>query len=318
MSMIEPELFFEDFPVGRTFDCGHHLLHRDDIIAFAQAFDPQPLSRSGMVASGWHLCAVMMRRNYEGYLRKADGRGAPGIDEVSWLKPVGPDILLRVRGEVLGARESRSRPSIGLVQIRSVMSADGGDPVMTQSNFIMLGRRGANHPMSFVTPASADAGADQNHAQADLLPAYADLEVGRPILLGTRYFPAEEIISFARLYDPQTFHVDADAAKAGPFGALAASGWHTAASWMRCLADAEARSVSGGEVAEPKPEAALGVTDLRWIKPVYAGDSISFFTTPLEKRASSHPGWGLVARKNGGVNQRGEAVFEFKDRALWR
>lgn len=316
--MIEPELFFEDFPVGRTFDCGHHHLHRDEIIAFAQAFDPQPLSLSGTVASGWHLCAVMMRRNYEGYLRKADGRGAPGIDEVSWLKAVQSGTQLHVRGEVLAARESRSKPSIGLVQIRSVMSADAGETVMTQSNFIMLGRRGADHPTSFVTATSSDAGAGQNDASPCLLPTYANLEVGRPILLGTRFFPAEDIISFARRYDPQTFHVDADAAKAGPFGELAASGWHTAASWKRCMADAETRSVSGGEMAEPKPETARGFDDLRWIRPVYAGDSISFFTTPLEKRASSHPGWGLVMRNNSGVNQRGEAVFEFKDRALWR
>lgn len=328
--MTAPELYFEDFPAGAKLEFGAYKLSREEIVAFARAFDPQPFhldedagKRSmlgGLAASGWHACALLMRLNYEGYLRVADGRGAPGVDEVKWLKPIRPGATLSVRAEVLSARVSKSKPSIGLLQIRSDLHDDSGDRVTTQTNFVMMGRRGAEHPtIQIIRPAQAPASPPAE--DPDLVPAFSELQIGQRIVLGACDFPEKDVIAFARAYDPQPFHVDPVASQNGPFGALAASGWHTAAAWMRALVDAkqrsnEARVAAGGVALEAGPSP--GFVNLRWIKPVYAGDRITFDTVTLEKRLTSRPGWGLVRSRNGGVNQHGERVYEFESSSFWK
>jgi acyl dehydratase len=94
------QLFFEDFPQGARLEFGHYPVTKEEVISFARAYDPQPFhldedaaARSmlgGLAASGWHTCAIAMRLVCDGFLNITDGRGAPGIDEVKWLKPVRP------------------------------------------------------------------------------------------------------------------------------------------------------------------------------------------------------------------------------------
>ena len=144
---------------------------------------------------------------------------------------------------------------------------------------------------------------------------FEDLRVGERHALGSHTFTAEQIKTFARAYDPQPFHLDEQAAAQSHFGALCASGWHTVAMFMRHLVDhwirleAERRA-RGEDVAESGPSP--GIRDLRWPKPVYAGDTVSFAHEIIELRnATKQPGWGMLVARNTGTNQHGQLVLSF-------
>lgn len=144
---------------------------------------------------------------------------------------------------------------------------------------------------------------------------FEDIATGERAELGSRTFTAPDIKAFAARFDPQAFHLDEEAARRSHFGGLCASGWHTASVWMRLMVDHvrredEARAARGERVAALGPSP--GFRDLKWLKPVYAGDTISYATEVAEKRVSaSRPGWGLVTFRNSGVNQNGETVISF-------
>ena len=144
---------------------------------------------------------------------------------------------------------------------------------------------------------------------------FDDIMVGDRMELGSVTFTADDIKSFAARYDPQTFHMDEAAAAKSHFGALCASGWHTVAAWMRLRVlygqreDAE-RAARGEIIAKLGPSP--GFRELTWLKPVYAGDTITYASEIAEKRASkSRPGWGLIFAHNTGTNQKGELVMSF-------
>ena len=142
-----------------------------------------------------------------------------------------------------------------------------------------------------------------------------DIAVGDRIELGSHTFTAEGIKAFARRFDPQPFHIDEAAAARSHFGALCASGWHTASLWMRLMVDHERRE-DGAQRARGEAVAKLGPSpgfrELKWLKPVYVGDTIAYATEVVEKRASnSRPDWGLMSIRNTGINQKGEPVISF-------
>jgi acyl dehydratase len=142
---------------------------------------------------------------------------------------------------------------------------------------------------------------------------FEDIRIGERREIGRHTFMADEIKTFAAAYDPQPFHVDEEAAAKSHFGALCASGWHTAAVCMRLLIDERKRRVAEmqarGEAVGiwgPSP----GFRDLKWLKPVYVGDTITYASEPVEARVSqSRPGWGVVAMRHTGANQHGETVY---------
>ena len=142
-----------------------------------------------------------------------------------------------------------------------------------------------------------------------------DLRVGDVLMTGRHTFNADEIKAFARRFDPQPFHLDEEAAARSHFGALCASGWQTAAVWMRLLidyrrAEADAMIARGEPVAVNGP--ALGFRDLKWQKPVYVGDVVDYKTVLTEVRFSnSRPGYGLMTTLTTGVNQSGVTVISF-------
>ncbi len=142
-----------------------------------------------------------------------------------------------------------------------------------------------------------------------------DIVVGESVLVGRHTFTAEEIKAFARRFDPQLFHLDETAAAASHFGALCASGWHTAVTWMRLMVDYQRRSneaalARGERVGHVGPS--TGFRDLKWLKPVYVGDTIDYRTEVTETRASnSRPGYGLMTLLATGTNQKGELVISF-------
>lgn len=145
---------------------------------------------------------------------------------------------------------------------------------------------------------------------------FEDIQVGDTTELGRHTFNAEEIKAFAKRFDPQLFHLDEAAAEHSHFGALCASGWHTAVAWMRLMVDhrratAEAARGRGEPVAALGP--ALGFRDLTWLKPVYVGDTIAYKTEVIETRVSnSRPGSGLMTIRSTGTNQKGEPVITFE------
>lgn len=142
-----------------------------------------------------------------------------------------------------------------------------------------------------------------------------DIVTGEKTELGRFTFTTDNIKAFARRFDPQAFHLDAAAAARSHFGALCASGWHTASIWMRLMvehqtSDDAARRARGEAVAALGPSP--GFRELKWLKPVYVGDTITYATEVVEKRPSgSRPEWGLITIHNTGVNQKGEAVISF-------
>ena len=141
---------------------------------------------------------------------------------------------------------------------------------------------------------------------------YEDLVLDEPIEFGSHTFTAEEIKRFARKFDPQPFHLDEEAAKASIFGGLCASGWHTMAVWMRMMVD-KRKQIAAEMTARGEPIPTLGPSpgfrDLRWLKPVYVGDTISYSSTVTDKRpSSSRPEWGVISVQTTGVNQNGEPV----------
>src|SRR4029079_17130575 len=125
----------------------------------------------------------------------------------------------------------------------------------------------------------------------------------------------ERIKAFAAKYDPQRFHLDEEAGRSSLFGGLAASGWHTAAAWMKTAIEFSQREMA--EAALERTNAAIGgaspgFKNMKWLEPVLSGDTVTYFTEVKSKRLSaSRPEWGLVFVLNTGVNQRGELVFSF-------
>lgn len=131
---------------------------------------------------------------------------------------------------------------------------------------------------------------------------FEDFTVGETIELGSFSLTAEDIVDFARRYDPQPMHVDPEAAGKSMYGGLIASGWHTASSFMRLVVE----NVLQGTESLGSP----GIDNLRWLKPVRPGDTIRGSFVILEARTSnSRPDWGIVRSRGELVNQDGELVM---------
>jgi acyl dehydratase len=146
------------------------------------------------------------------------------------------------------------------------------------------------------------------------------LALGTTITLGSHTFEPDEIKDFARKYDPQAFHVDEAAAERSVFGRLCASGWHTASMWMRYnLKKREDMGARPWDGPGPRPEfgPSPGFTDLKWLRPVYAGDTITFTRTALSHRAmNTRPGWRVLTIRCGAHNQDGAPVLTFDSAVL--
>jgi acyl dehydratase len=141
-------------------------------------------------------------------------------------------------------------------------------------------------------------------------------EIGVTVPLGSHVFDAESIKAFARKYDPQPFHIDEEAGRGSVFGALCASGWHTAAVWMRQNLATPGPEWSGqgpAPVYGPSP----GISNLKWLKPVYAGETVSYSRTALSHRAmASRPGWRILNLRAEGIDSTGARVIEFESAVL--
>lgn len=144
---------FEDFVEGEVIPFAPRLVTREEILAFAGEFDPQPMHLDdeaaketllgGLAASGWHTCAVFMRMMCESFLLQSSSWGSPGIEKLEWRRPVRPGDTLAGRAIVIATRASKSRTDMGFVTFRFEIENGAGETVMTIVNPIMFGRRGA-------------------------------------------------------------------------------------------------------------------------------------------------------------------------------
>jgi acyl dehydratase len=140
---------------------------------------------------------------------------------------------------------------------------------------------------------------------------FQDYQAGERFEFGDHLVTAEEIVDFARRYDPQPFHVDAQAAAASHFGGLVASGWMSASLLMRMLCE--------HFIPPSSAMGSAGVDDLRWLRPVRPGDRLHARVTVVDmRRSASKPDRGTVTFLQELVNQRGEVVMAMKGIALQR
>jgi acyl dehydratase len=135
------ERYFEDYAPGAVYSAGPIAVSEAEIIDFARRYDPQPMHTDpeaaargrfgGLIASGWHTAALMMRLFATHFLSPASSVASPGIDELRWLQPVRPGDLLSLRVTIIDARRSRSRSEEGIVRSLVEVLNQDGDVVMS-------------------------------------------------------------------------------------------------------------------------------------------------------------------------------------------
>ncbi len=145
------DFYFEDFVAGDVQTFGSHEMTREEIVTFAQEFDPQPMHLTeeggkasilgGLAASGWQSCAVMMRLICDGFLLRTASMGSPGVTSNTWKAPVFPGDVLTLKRTVLESRTSKSKPEMGLVTFRFELLKADKSVAMEQVCVIMIGRR---------------------------------------------------------------------------------------------------------------------------------------------------------------------------------
>ena len=146
-------IYFEDFVPGRVFELGAIEVSADEIIEFATKYDPQPFHIDpeaaeqspfgGLIASGWHTCALYMRLLFDGILHDSSSQGSPGMDELRWLAPVRPGDRLSAASIVEEANPSTTKPNRGTVILRSEMTNQDGVVVLRMRGRGLYGRRPA-------------------------------------------------------------------------------------------------------------------------------------------------------------------------------
>jgi acyl dehydratase len=140
--------------------------------------------------------------------------------------------------------------------------------------------------------------------------SFEDMVVGTTIEVGKHTFTREEIVEFAQKFDPQPFHLDEAAAAESPFRGLVASGWHTCSVMMGMLV----RNV----LAESTSMGSPGIDEIRWLKPVRVGDTITMMNVVVDKRVSeSKPDRGIVSTRWEGINQHGETVITVRSKGMF-
>ena len=146
-------------------------------------------------------------------------------------------------------------------------------------------------------------------SRSRLLRYWEDFEAGQVSEFGGKVMDRDEIIEFARQFDPQPFHLSEEGGKASLFGGLCASGWHTAVTAMRMMCDAYL--LDAASLGSP------GLESLKWSKPVYPGDVLRVRMTVLESRVmNSKPHVGLLRCRHEVLNQRDEVVMTMESWAM--
>ncbi len=145
--------YWEDFETGERKNIGSVVVDKDEVIKFASRYDPQPFHvdeaaakqsiYGGLIASGWHTCAMVMRLMCDSYLLESASLGSPGIENVRWLRPVRPGDRLTAYRTIEETRLSTSRPDRGIVKTLWEVENQKGELVLTMSGIQFFLRRNA-------------------------------------------------------------------------------------------------------------------------------------------------------------------------------
>lgn len=142
-------------------------------------------------------------------------------------------------------------------------------------------------------------------------------QVGETVDLGAYTFEPAAIVAFATSFDPQPFHLSEEQAKGSVFGALCASGWHTAAAWMQCFVRSgllQGTHIWSGQGPAPSVGASPGFKSLRWLKPVFAGETVRYTRRITGHRPlATRPGYRIVTLWAEGHDSQGDKVIEFEN-----
>jgi len=143
--------YFEDFQVGQVHELGSYVVSREEILAFARQYDPQPFHLDdeagrqsifgSIIASGWQTAAICHRLLVESLLKSSASMGSPGLDELRWLLPVKPGDTISASIEVLAVTPSRSKPDRGSLKTRMEVRNQRGEVVMTETASVLFRRR---------------------------------------------------------------------------------------------------------------------------------------------------------------------------------
>jgi acyl dehydratase len=260
----------------------------------------------------------------DGPLNRTASLGSPGVDEVRWTKPVRPGDVLTCRHQYTEKRDLASRPDVGISKVFLELLDEKGDVLCWWKTNQLTRKR---HPGPAPQPSNQPKRPRQMLASLWDLPLspapsegfFEDRQIGEVIAFGRHTFGRDEIIGFARQFDPQPFHLDEEAAEASLFGGLCASGWHTSAIFIREIITRRQHQIPVSNAGERKPVygPSPGFRNLRWPKPVYVGDTIEFRAQLTEKiDLKSRPNRGILANEVQGRNQHGDIVFAVTSQVL--
>ncbi|HRE20048.1 MAG TPA: MaoC/PaaZ C-terminal domain-containing protein [Rhabdaerophilum sp.] len=320
-------LFFEDFVVGHTEPYGVLSVDENEMLAFAREFDPQPMHldgsseqarmMGGLLASGWFTVSANMRLMVDSLLARSSSMAGPGVSSVRWVKPVRAGDVLTGTFTILDRKASRTKLDRGFVRFLLTLHNRTGELAFEQDCLVMFGRR---------APAPVQEGDSAiSRPAAEFLPQTStqeffgpieDIPPGAVVRWGDHTFTEEAIVRFGTRFDPQTYHIDRAAGEASHFGGLVASGWHSASAWLRTVIDRW--NAIGATTRLPARGPGFGLKDIVWLKPVYAGDVLTYYSKVLDARLSaSKPGWGILTQRNYAYNQHGDLVLAFTGTSLW-
>jgi acyl dehydratase len=158
VSVPPAERWFEDYHPGMVSEFGEYQVTEQEIVAFASRYDPQAMHTDpaaaaqgpfgGLIASGWHTAAMMMRMYADNFVSKVAALAAPGIDELRWVRPVRPGDILRMRVTVVEARRSTSKPDRGVLRNFAEVLNQKGDVVMSLRPINFVRCRPTDQPAS--------------------------------------------------------------------------------------------------------------------------------------------------------------------------
>lgn len=321
--------FWEDIEDGETLPLGNATMSREEIVAFASEFDPQPFHLDdeaargtllgGQAASGWHTCVVVMDLVEKAMHEHALALQAPGAEEIRWRKPVRPDDILT--GHVVLSSKSKcacSSSSGSCSAAIEVFNQCAELVVSWRMDCIIPRREPATSATPQACPLRSERPARVHRVNGDqAIRFFDDVAPGDEIALGAYAFTPDCIGSFRARYG---------AALSGRIGFATdvctgfAHDWHVVSAWMHCIVryyrlQSEQLRREGKPVPLLGP--AAGVKHLRWHAPVRAGEVISF-TTWAERKLdiASHGDWGLLIAGAEGVNANGEIVVSFYPQML--
>lgn len=319
-----------DHSSAEFINLGRIQLTAEAVKEFAAAYDPQPQHideqaaaqtlLGGLVASGWQMCAVLMRQVESQLATMFPQIGVPSIDEIRWLKPIRP-------GEALDARFSRrSRCSCracgdagGWAIVAEVVDQTG-DPILRMNSNVLLPPREAA-PAGVWQSAIRCAEHVKRKPRVPRRPGghlvryFEEVELGDEIELGSFDFTPSAVASYSRMIQSACGDGDPHSPSPETLRGSAVSNWHVIAAWMRKVIDYyqnEADWLASQSRPVPVLGPAAGARSLSWCKPVRAGETIAFSSWAEHKiEIGTSSDWGLLVAGAEGVNQDGEVVVSF-------